>query len=92
MGQAVVFLEERGPRNRIHTEAWPVDESDFDYTYVPEHLAEKVRNWTSLSVGERLILTSELSVAAWAKIGFVHDPSKPMDKTIRKMSRSDWVG
>jgi len=39
-----------------------------------------------------LILTSELSVAAWAKIGVVRDPSKPMDKTIRKITRSDWVG
>jgi hypothetical protein len=66
-----------------------MDESDFDYTYVPEHLAEKVRNWRSLSVGERLILTSELSVAAWAKIGVVHDPSKPMDKTIRRVHLSD---
>ncbi|MGD0902649.1 MAG: hypothetical protein ABR924_06865 [Terracidiphilus sp.] len=66
-----------------------MDESDFDYTYVPEHLAEKVRNWRSLSVSERLILTSELSQAAWAKIGVVHDPSKPMDKTIRRVHSSE---
>jgi hypothetical protein len=69
-----------------------MDEADFDYTYVPEHLKEKVRNWRNLSFGERFELTHELSVAAWAKIGFVHDPSKPMDKTIRKITRSDWVG
>jgi len=64
-----------------------VDESKFDYTYVPEHLVEKVRNWRNLSVGERLNLTRELSVAAWAKIGVVYDPSKPMDKTIRRVHR-----
>jgi hypothetical protein len=66
-----------------------MDESDFDYTYVPEHLAEKVRNWRSLSVGERLTLTDELSKAAWAKMGVVHDPSKPMDKTIRRFRRKE---
>jgi hypothetical protein len=65
-----------------------VDESKFDYTYVPEPLAEKVRNWRSLSFSERMNLTSELSLAAWAKIGVVRDPSKPMDKTIRRVSRS----
>jgi hypothetical protein len=64
-----------------------VDESKFDYTYVPEHLKERVKNWRNLSVGERLELTHELSLAAWAKIGVVHDPSKPMDKTIRKFRR-----
>jgi hypothetical protein len=69
-----------------------MDESAFDYTYVPEHLAKKVRNWRSLSVGERLTLTDELSKAAWAKMGVVHDPSKPMDKTIRRVTRTDWVG
>ena len=69
-----------------------VDESQFPYGYVPEHLAERVRNWRSLSVGERLILVSELSEAAWAKIGVVRDPNKPMDKTIRKVTRGDWVG
>ena len=65
-----------------------VDESKFDYTYVPEHLADKVRNWRNLSVGERLSLTFELSEAAWAKIGVVRDPTKPMDKTIRRIERS----
>jgi hypothetical protein len=65
-----------------------MDERDFDYNYVPEHLAEKVRNWRSLLVGERFNLTSELSLAAWAKIGFVRDPSKPMDKTIRRVNRT----
>jgi hypothetical protein len=76
----------------MYSEARPMDENDFDYNYVPEHLAEKVRNWRNLSVGERIELTQELSVAAWAKIGIVHDPSKPMDKTIRKITRSDWMG
>ena len=65
-----------------------IDESKFDYTYVPEHLAEKVRNRRNLSFSERFNLTCELSEAAWAKIGFVHDPSKPMDKTIRRVSCS----
>ncbi len=65
-----------------------VDESKLDFNYVPKHLAERVRNWLSLTVGERIILTSELSLAAWAKIGVVHDPSKQMDKTIRKLTRS----
>jgi len=69
-----------------------VDESKFDYTYVPEHLKERVKNWRNLSIGERLILTSELSEAAWAKIGIVRDPSKPSDKTIRWVTRSDWKG
>jgi hypothetical protein len=62
-----------------------VDEKDFDYNYVPEHLAEKVHNWKNLSVGERLSLSFELSEAAWAKIGVVRDPSKPTDKTIRRV-------
>jgi hypothetical protein len=65
---------------------------DFDYTYVPEHLKEKVRDLRNLSFGERFKLTRELSVAAWAKIGFVHDPSKPMDKPIPRVARSDWAG
>ena len=69
-----------------------VDESKFPYGYVPEHLAERARNWRSLSVGERLILVSELSEAAWAKIGVVRDPKNPMDKTIRRVTRSNWVG
>jgi len=65
-----------------------MDERDFDYTYVPEHLKERVRDWRNLSVGERLVLTDELSKAAWAKIGVVRDLSKPMDKTIRRVIRS----
>ena len=67
-----------------------MDEKDFDYNYVPEPLAERVRNWRNLSVGERLILTSELSVAAWAKIGVIHDPSKPTNKTIRRVHPSEF--
>lgn len=65
-----------------------MDESDFDYNYVPEQLADRVCNWKNLSIGERLILTNEMSIAAWAKIGFVRDPSKPMDKTLRRVTRS----
>jgi hypothetical protein len=76
-------------RNRITPEAWPTDEKDFDYNYVPEHLAEKVRNWRNLSVSERFNLTSELSLAVWAKIGVVRDPSKPTDKTIRRLRRKE---
>lgn len=64
-----------------------VDESKFPYGYVPEHLKERVKNWRSLSVGDRLNLTCELSEAAWAKIGVVRDPNKPMDKTIRRVRR-----
>jgi hypothetical protein len=51
-------------------------------------LAERVRNWRSLSGGERLLLTFELSEAAWAKIGVFRDPNKPTDKTIRRVARS----
>ena len=65
-----------------------IDVSKFEYTYVPEHMKEKVANWRSLSVGERLSLSFELSDAAWAKIGVVSDPNKPMDRTIRKVARS----
>ena len=65
-----------------------VDEWKFDYNYVPEYLAEGVRNWRSLTAGERIILTSELSLAAWAKIGVVHDPGKAMGKTIRRVGHS----
>ncbi len=65
-----------------------VDESKFDYNYVPEHLRERVKNWRNLSVGERLELSFELSEAGWAKIGVVRDASKPMDKTIRRVERS----
>jgi hypothetical protein len=64
-----------------------VDESQFDYSYMPGHVKERVRNWRSLSNGERLELTSALSVASWAKLGVFRDPGKPMDKTIRKASR-----
>lgn len=66
-----------------------VDESKFDYNYVPEHLKEKVKNHMNLSFSERFNLTFELSEAAWAKIGFVRDPSKPMDKAIRRVPRSE---
>ncbi|HEY1805756.1 MAG TPA: hypothetical protein VGG45_14875 [Terracidiphilus sp.] len=62
-----------------------VDESKFPYGYVPEHLKERVKDWRSLTVGERMELTYELSLAAWEKIGVVRDSSKPMDKTIRRM-------
>jgi|NGEPerStandDraft_6_1074524.scaffolds.fasta_scaffold498349_2 hypothetical protein len=65
-----------------------VDESRFDYNYVPEHLKEKVKNCKNLSFSERFNLIAELSEAAWAKIGVVRDPSKPMDKTIRRVFRS----
>ena len=73
-------------------EAWPMDETKFDRTHVPQHLAERVRNGRNLSFSERLNLSSELSVAAWAKRGVGRDPSKPSDKTIRRVTRSDWVG
>ena len=65
-----------------------VDESKFPYGYVPEHLKDRIANWKNLPVGERLTLTSEMSEAAWAKIGVVRDPNKPMDKTIRRVERS----
>ncbi|MGD0910501.1 MAG: hypothetical protein ABR928_01325 [Terracidiphilus sp.] len=64
-----------------------VDESKFDYNYVPDHLKERVRNCESLSVGERLSLSFELSEAGWAKLGVVRDPTKPMEKTIRRVER-----
>jgi hypothetical protein len=63
-----------------------MDETDFDYTYVPEHLKEKVKNHKNLSFRERFDLIAELSDAAWAKIGVVRDPTKPMDKTIRRVT------
>jgi len=66
-----------------------IDESKFPYGYVPDHLKERVKNWRSLSVGERMELTSELSLAAWEKIGVVYDPTKPMDKTIRRFRRKE---
>jgi len=62
-----------------------VDESKFPYGYVPKHLKERVKDWRELTIGERLALVSELSVAAWAKMGVVRDPDKPMDKTIRRV-------
>jgi hypothetical protein len=65
-----------------------VDESKFDYDYVPEHLKERVSKWRNLSFGEGFSLTYELSVAAWAKIGVVRDPRKPRDKTIRRFRRN----
>jgi hypothetical protein len=65
-----------------------MDETNLDRTYVPQHLAEKVSNWRNLSLSERFNLTSELSLAAWVKIGFVRDPGRPMDKTIRRGHRS----
>ena len=64
-----------------------IDESKFDYNYVPEHLKEKVKNHQNLSFKERFDLIAELSEAAWAKLGVVRDPNKPMDKTIRKVAR-----
>ena len=66
-----------------------IDESKFDYTYVPDHLKERVKNHKSLSFSERFNLIAEISEAAWAKIGAVRDPNKPMDKTIRKVERSE---
>lgn len=68
------------------SETRDIDESNFPYGYVPPHLTERVKNWRSLSVDDRLALVSELSRAAWEKIGVVHDPSKPMDKTIRRLA------
>jgi len=64
-----------------------VDESLFPYGYVPEHLKERIANWKNLSIGERLSLSFEMSEAAWARIGVVRDPNKPMDKTIRRVER-----
>ena len=63
------------------------DESNFPYDYVPGHLKERVKNCDKLSFSERFELIAELSEAAWAKIGVVRDPSKPMDKTIRRVER-----
>jgi hypothetical protein len=68
--------------------AEPIDESKFDYNYVPDHLKEKVKNCKNLSFSERFDLIAELSEAAWAKLGVVRDPSKPMDKTIRRIERT----
>lgn len=60
-------------------------EGDFDRTRVPDHLKDRVRNWRELSVEQRLALVSELSEAEWARIGFIRDPDKPIDKTIRRV-------
>jgi hypothetical protein len=46
-----------------------------------------VKDYRNLSVGERLELTWELSLAAWKELGVVYDPDKPMDKTIRRITR-----
>lgn len=67
------------------SELGEIDESKFDYTYVPEHLKERKANWRNLSFAERMELTGELSLAAWEKLGVVYDPTKPMDKTIRRI-------
>jgi hypothetical protein len=64
-----------------------VDESKFPYGYVPEHLKERVKNWRSLSVGERMGLVFELSLAAWEKLGVAFDPKEQVDKTIRRFRR-----
>jgi hypothetical protein len=66
-----------------------IDESKFDYNYVPDHLKERVRGWRSLSVGERVGLVSELSLAAWAKLGVYYDPNNPKSKQIRRMRRNE---
>lgn len=66
-----------------------IDESKFDYNYVPEHLKERKKSWRSLSTAERMELTWELSLAAWEKLGVVYDPSKPMDKTIRRVRHKE---
>ena len=64
-----------------------MDETNFDRKYVPQqHLVEKVLGRRSLSASGRFNLTCELSEAAWEKIGAVRDPSKPTDKTIRRVS------
>ena len=65
-----------------------MDETKFDRNYVPQHLAEKVRDWRDLSFSDRINLTGELSNAAWAEIGVVFDPNKPMDKTIQHVSHT----
>jgi hypothetical protein len=38
-----------------------IDKSKFGYTYVPEHLKEKVKNHQDLSFCERFHLIAELS-------------------------------
>jgi hypothetical protein len=63
------------------------DESKFDYSYVPEHLQTRVKKCKNLSFSERFDLTHQLSVAAWVKIGVARDSSKPMERTIRRVTR-----
>lgn len=58
-----------------------VEESTFPYGHVPDHLKERVKKWRSLAPTERFLLISELSLAAWEKIGVVYDPSNSMNKT-----------
>ncbi|HEY2857003.1 MAG TPA: hypothetical protein VGJ21_01140 [Terracidiphilus sp.] len=70
------------------TDANEIDESKFDYNYVPEHLKERVANWRELSLAERFELTCELSRAAWAKLGVYYDPNSPKNKQIRRMRRN----
>jgi hypothetical protein len=66
-----------------------VDESKFPYGYVPEHLKEKVKNWRSLSLPERMGLVSALSLAGWEKIGVVYDPNRPRSKALRRFRRKE---
>jgi len=50
-------------------------------------IRRRVKDRRSLSIGERLVLTSELSQDAWEKIGVVYDRSKPRDKTVWRFWR-----
>lgn len=45
-----------------------IDESKFPYGYVPGHLKERVKNWRSISVGERIRLTSEFFADKQARL------------------------
>ncbi len=65
-----------------------IDESKFPYGYVPPHLEDRVKNWRNLTPGERLELSFELSQAAWEKIGVVYNPDNPMNKSIRRITRT----
>jgi hypothetical protein len=64
-----------------------IDQSKFDYKYVPGRLKETANNWRSLSGAERMGLTWELSLASWEKLGVVYDPRRSMEKTIRRIER-----
>jgi len=55
---------------------------------VPEHLKERVKNQRAF-LQRAVQFDRKLREAAWAKIGAVRDPNKPMDKTIRKVERSE---